>query len=359
MADGVVTIPIPGQAVGGNPASRREHHGPATLGEFLAGAENRLVAPAVNGVLAGHDCPYNPLVLYGPSGTGKSHLAAGLAAAWTAHARRGEVICVTCIDFARELADAIESQAIDDFRAKYRRAAMAVFEDVAELAKKDAAQEEFIHTLDALLGEGAQVVVTARASPCEMAELRPRLRARLCAGLAVPLAPPGLETRLAILRRWAELRGIKASAHVLELLARGFKGTVPQLAGAMLRLEIPARHNGKPIDAEAVRTLCSEADTCRKPSVREIAAATARHFSLRLAELRGSQRRRPIVVARGVAMLLARKLTEESLQQIGAYFARRDHTTVMHACQKTKELSGSDPAVRQALKQLERKLLQT
>ena len=143
MANGVVTIPLPGQPLAGDLSSQDGHRGPTTL-EFFAGPENCLIEPAVSGVLGRQPTPYNPLVLYGPSGTGKSHLARGLAATWKLNFPQSRVAYTTAVDLAREMADAFDTQAVEDFRARYRGVSLAVFEDVGELAAKPVAQEELI-----------------------------------------------------------------------------------------------------------------------------------------------------------------------------------------------------------------------
>ena len=179
---------------------------------FFAGPENRLVEVAVRSVVEEQINGYNPLVFYGPSGTGKSHLAHGLAAAWKARDRRQRVVCTTAVDFARELADAIETQGVDEFRAKHRGAALLVVEDLGMLATRKSgklnAQEELIHTLDALVAEDRWVVVTASAAPAALPGILPALQSRLTAGLLIPLAPPGVEARLAIFEQLAALRNI-------------------------------------------------------------------------------------------------------------------------------------------------------
>ena len=354
MANGVVTIPLSGQPLAGDWSSEDGHGGPTTL-EFFAGPENYLVEPAVSGVLGGHPTPYNPLVLYGPSGTGKSHLARGLAATWKSNFPQSRIAYTTAVDFAREMADAFEAQAVEDFRDGYRGASLAVFEDVGELAARPAAQEELICTLDAVLQGGGQVVVTASSAPREIAGFPPALQSRLSAGLCVPLALPGLDTRLAILQRWSSLHGVGMADSHLKLLAEGLAGTVSELLGAMLQLEVPAREEGRPIDARQIRDFLAQRDLTMRPKLRDIASLTARHFGLRLSDLRGSSRRRPVVAARDVAIYLCRQLTRESLSRIGEYFGGRDHTTVLHACRKTEELLQTDPAIRQALDQLQRK----
>lgn len=355
MTDSVVTIPLPGHALSCEARPDGEPQRPSALGQFLAGPENRLVEPAVQAVLDRGTVPFNPLVFYGPSGTGKSHLARGLAAAWKNRFPGQRVAYAMAVDFARELADAIEAQAIEDFRERYRGAALAVFEDIGGLAGKDAAQEELLPTLDALLQNGAQVVATARTAPSTIRGLLPGLQSRLAGGLTVPLFPPGPAARLAIVQCLAQLREIELAEPVARLLAEGLSGTVPELLGALVQLEVPARHDRQTIDARAVRQYLAERNQAQRLQVREIALATARHFSLKLADLRGSSRRRPVVAARDVAMYLSRTITNESLYQIGQFFGGRDHTTVLHACRKTKELLRDDPAVRQAMHELQQK----
>jgi chromosomal replication initiator protein len=356
MADGILTIPIPGQPCLGESPPQTDSRGLATFSEFFAGSENRLVEPAVHGVLGCQPTPYNPLVLYGPSGTGKSHLARGLYSTWKVQFPTTRVVYATTVDFARQLADAIESQAVDDFRATYRCADLAVFEDIGEIAAKAAAQDELVQTLDALLDHGGQVIVTSRVAPCELASLLPSLRSRLSMGLTVPLSPPGPDARLAILQQWTRLREVDLADSILQILAAGLAGTVPELLGAMLQMETPARADGRTLDLRTVRRFLSERDLSRQPEIRDIAATTARYFSLKLSDLRGSSRRRPVVIARDVAMFLCRQLTKESLNGVGRYFGGRDHTTVMHACRKTESLQETDPEIRQAIERIKEKI---
>jgi chromosomal replication initiator protein len=354
MPHGVVTIPLPGLPLADDAVPQDGQRGPTTL-EFFAGPENYLVEPALSGVLGRQPSPYNPLVMYGPSGTGKSHLARGLAATWKTNFPQGRVAYATAIDFARERNEAFETQAVEDFRARYRGVHLAVFEDIGELAAKPGAQEELISTIDEIIQRGGQVVVTASCSPQEIAGFSPALQSRLVAGLCVPLALPGPDARLAILERWSNLREVEMADSILKLLAEGLAGTVPELLGAMLQLEVPARHGRRPIDARHIRDFLSRRDTALRPKLRDIASLTARHFALRLSDLRGPSRRRPVVAARDVAMYLCRQLTRETLDRIGEYFGGRDHTTALHACRKAEEMLEVDPAIRQAVDQLQRK----
>ncbi len=356
MADGIVAIPLAGQPLAGEVGLDGARPAPTSMFPYLAGPENRLLPPAVHGVLQSRAATHNPLVLHGPTGTGKSHLARGLAAAWRERFHDQMVAYTNATDFARELADAIETQAMDDLRGRYRGANLLVFEDVGRLAEKPAAQVELIHTLDAVLQEGGQVVVTASIPPAELKGLMPGLQSRLVAGLVLPLSPPGAGARLAILRQLAALRDVALSDSAAQLLADGLRGTVPELLGALLTLYVPADISGKPIDAAAVRAFLAGRNRSHKPQVAAVAALTARRFSLKLADLRGPSRRRPMVAARDVAMHLARTLCGATLQQIGVYFGGRDHTTVMHSCRKAEMLLKTDLATRQAVEQLQQQL---
>jgi chromosomal replication initiator protein len=360
MVDGIADIPLPGQTLesAGDDGCAPAH------GHFLAGPENRLVQVAVRSVLDAPDTSYNPLVLYGPSGTGKSHVARGLADVWKTRNRRHRVVCTTAVDFARELADAIESQAVEEFRATYRTADMLVFEDLGLLATrrsgKLSAQEEFVHTLDALLAADRWVVVTAAAAPAELPDLLPALQSRLAAGLTIPLAPPGPAARLAVLRQLAALKNVQLPGAVAEVLAEGLSGTVPQLAGALTQLATAAQFDSKPIDLHTARQYLSmHSHQRQQPSLHEIALATARHFSLRLSALRSSVRRRALVTARGVAVYLARHCAGMSFPEIGRYFGGRDHTTVMHSCRRTEQMSQTDPTIHEAIEQLRKALWKT
>jgi chromosomal replication initiator protein len=224
---------------------------------------------------------------------------------------------------------------------------------------KLSAQEEFIHTLDALLAEGRWVIVTASAAPAELPGILPALRSRLMAGLTIGLAPPGPKTRLAVLQQLAALKNIDLPESVAQALADGLAGAVPELAGALLQLMMRARLDNDQIDLPAVKRYLARQKRTRRPTLHEIALATARHFSLKLADLRSPVRRRALVTARGVAVYLARHLTGDSLDEIGSYFGGRDHTTVIHSCRKTEEMLQTDPAIRQAIDKLQKDLWKT
>lgn len=356
MVDGIVGIPLSWRPCGGRDSASMKGSENVSLRHFFAGPENRLVEVAVRALLdngADDGMKYNPLMLYGAPGTGKSHVALGLAAAFRARCRRS-VIDTTGIDFARELTDAIETQTTEEFRRRYREAWLLVIEDVTRLADSAVAQLELLHTLDAVLAAGHRVIATAPLPPGQWPRILPSLQSRFGAGLTVPLAPPGPEARLAILHQVANEREIPVADAAIGVLARGLDVTARELSGALGELHMRAKIDRTAIDAEAARAyLASRREKRRRVDLADIARATARSFSLNMSQLRSRSRRREVVTARGVAMYLARQLTDTSLAQIGVFFGGRDHTTVLHGCRKTEALLRTELEIQQAVQRVQ------
>jgi chromosomal replication initiator protein len=355
VVDEVTEIPIKGGPVSRGSSSPSDDE--VTLRAFIVGPENRLVSVAVQSLLEDEESPYRPVYFYGPPGTGKSHLALGLVSLWRASSRRRAAVYATAVDFARELADAIQTQTTEDFSTPYRRASLLVLEDVDLLAGKQAAQRELVVTLDALNNRGSRTVLTGKNAPGQLEGISHRLRSRLAAGLAVPLAPPGPSARLAILERLARAKGLQLADPAARTLADGLTLTVPGLLGALAQLQAEAPGGNRMIDLEAARQYLARRNGAGHVSLPQIARMTARHFSLKVTDLQSPSRRHAVVAARGVAMYLARNLTAESLEQIGHYFGGRDHTTVSYGCRKTEERLQTEPDLRDAVFQLREKLI--
>ena len=350
MDCGVVSLPLPGPtptltggALRGRPSSRGD--------EFLVGPENRLAEVAVQTVLEGDgNDHFNPLLFFGPSGSGKSHLALGIAAGWSARGRqRRRVQCVAADEFALELHEAIAAQATTDFRRKYREAELLVIENIPRLAGKTAAQEELLHTIDALIAGGRRVIGTALSPPSTWSEVAAALRSRFHGGLLVPVRLPGGEVRRLLLERWSATLNLVIDSAAVGLLADRLPLSAPQLLGALMQLGERAALEGRPITLEQARRFLATFGGKSTPSVKEIAAATARHFGVTLGQMRSKSRRRAVVVARDTAIYLAREIAGSTLPELGRYFGNRDHTTISHGYHKLKQMLLTEAEVQQAV----------
>ena len=319
---------------------------------FVAGSENSLLDVAVGSLLVGRPSQFNPVVLVGPPGVGKTHVARGLARQWKRRGRPGTVVVTSGAEFARELAGAIESCSVAQMRVRYRTAALLVVDDIAALAKKTAAQQELLFTLDELDRCGGTTVVTSRVGLHEIPRLAPALSSRLSAGLVVTLSPPRPETRQALLVQLARARGIALSDSAARVLAKGLTADVPELLKALVEMS-----RGKSgIDTTLARQYLQQRSRRKPPDVTVVVASTAKHFSLKTSELKSASRNRSVVMARGIAMYLAREMTGQSLKKIGYRLGRRDHTTVLYNCRKVEKLIRTDPATRQAIDKLKQLL---
>ena len=290
-------------------------------------------------------------------GSGKTIISLGLLAAWKTRFPKLPGIYATAIDFARELADAIQTQTTEEFGIRYRRAALFVLEDVDSLTGRRAAQRELIFTLDSLRTTGARVVLTAKRPPAELPGIASGLQSRLVGGLVVPLLPPGRNARLVILKRLARQQSVTLTDGAACILATAMNVTVPELCGAVKQLQMSARKQGGVIDAAVARSYLADHNGTRRLSLHNLALLTARYFSLKLADLQSASRRHAVVTARGVAMYLARSLTAESFEQIGRYFGGRDHSTVAYGCRRTEQRLKTEPEVRRAVLELQERCL--
>jgi chromosomal replication initiator protein len=302
------------------------------------------------------DGRYTPLVLTGPPAAGKTHLALGLAAAWVQTRPPGGLIVATAAEFTQQYAQAAQDHDMDVLRGSYRTSKFMVLEDLAALAGKVTAQQELLHTIDALVDAGAQIIATCREPLARTSWLLSGLRSRLSAGLEVPLALPEAAARTVIVEELAAARGTQITRSAARALAEGIPGSVPELLGALTALELSRTNQQAPIGPEDVENYLISRQRGPSAGLPKLCALAARRFGLKVADLKSPSRQRTVVLARGVAMYLARQTSGKTLVQIGRFFGDRDHSTVLHACRQIERLLHSDAETRQAVEALQKDL---
>jgi len=301
-----------------------------TFRTFIVGSANRLAHAASLSVAERPGHAYNPLFLYGGVGLGKTHLMHAIGNAVVARFPRKRVVYVTSEKFTNEFITCVQQGRFDDFRARYRRIDLLLIDDIQFIADKERTQEEFFHTFNAIHDEGKQIVLSSDRPPRQIATLEERLRSRFEWGLIADLTVPDLETRIAILRAKAEEQSV-------EFIARKVASNIRELEGALNRIVAYASMQGMPISADLAQAVLSNVlYNPRKRAVtpERIAQAVSEYYGVEMEALKGQKRERAIVVPRQIAMYLMRAETEVSLLRIGAELGGRDHSTVLHACDK-------------------------
>lgn len=332
----------------GAPESRRDRQPePArlnpryTFDTFVIGASNRFAHAASVAVAEAPAKAYNPLFVYGDSGLGKTHLLHAIGD-YAQHLYPGvRVRYVNSEEFTNEFINSIRDDKAQVFQRRYRDVDVLLVDDIQFLQGKVQTQEEFFHTFNALHQANKQVVITSDLPPKQLSGFEERMRSRFEWGLLTDVQPPDLETRIAILRKKAIGDQLRAPDDVLEYIASKIATNIRELEGALIRVTAFASLNRQPVDlqlAEVVlKDLISDGDG-HEITASTIMAQTADYFGLTLEDLTGTSRSRVLVTARQIAMYLCREMTEMSLPKIGQAFGGRDHTTVMHANRKVREL---------------------
>jgi len=322
---------------------------------LIVGPENRLLATAIPSFVQAPHAIDGPLVIYGPAGVGKSHLAAGLAAAWLAHDDR-PVMIVPAAEFAKAYLAAISSNSVGALREGYLAAGLFILEDLTHLATKPSTLGQVLLLIDELAAAGIPLLVTSRVAPHQISKLSDALLGRLAAGLTLPLAAPGPEARLAILEQYAQAHGIPLARDCARLIAETVDGTGKDVLDVFASLEKDRSLLTAELGLETLRRILADGESATELDLRHITAVTAKYFGLKPADMTSPSRRRAVVFARGVAMYLARELTKKSLTQVGEHFGGRDHTTVMHSCRNTEQRLQADPVTKRAVTDLRKTL---
>ncbi|MDQ4133548.1 MAG: chromosomal replication initiator protein DnaA [Actinomycetota bacterium] len=307
---------------------------------FIVGQSNRLAQAAALCVAENTAEAYNPLFIHGESGNGKTHLLNAIGLHVREHSPRLRVRYVTIERFTSEFIEGIKANRLDVFKRRYRACALLLVDDVQFLEGKDATQEEFFHTFNEVTRAGGRVVLTADRHPGSIPTLPERLISRFKSGLVADLQAPEFETRVAILRKKAEVNRAEMPDDVFALLASSVTRNVRELEGALIRVIGDARLENRPITVESARLSLEKflGSTGRVLTTQRIIDEAADLFGVDVDDLKGPSRTRLLVTARQSAMYVCRSLTEESLPSIGRSFGDRDHTTVLHAVRKIEKL---------------------
>ena len=316
---------------------------------FVLGKSNELGFAAASQIAKkpGHD--YNPLLLYGSTGLGKTHLLHAIGNSIRQQNPSTKVLYLGSERFVSDMIKALRHGAIDNFKRHYRSAGALLIDDIQFFAGKKSSQEEFFHTFNALLDSKQQIVLTCDRYPKEVEGLEARLRSRFGWGLTVAIEPPDFETRVAILMNKAQEVGVQLQEPVAFLVAKRLRSHVRDLEGALNTKIANARFNGREITESFAREVLRDLLTVhdRLITIENIQKTVCEYYKIRMAELLSQRRPRSIARPRQMAMALCKELTQHSLPEIGDAFGGRDHTTVLHACRKIDELCETDGRIRE------------
>ena len=311
---------------------------------FVEGKSNQLAKAASIQVSENIGKAYNPLLIYGGSGLGKTHLMHAIGNAILQHNPSAKIVYLHSEKFVQDMVKALQQNAIDTFKEYYRGVDTLLIDDIQFFAGKERSQEEFFHTFNTLLEKKHQVVLTCDKYPKEIVGLEDRLKSRFGWGLPVAIEPPDLETRAAILMKKAMIAGVDLPQEVAFFIGKRIPSNVRDLEGALRRVIANAQFTGREITTEftkeALHDLISLQD--KLVNIDNIQKTVAEYFKIRVADLSSKNRRQSITRPRQIAMCLARELTSHSFPEIGEAFGGRDHTTVINACKRVASLRDSD-----------------
>lgn len=321
---------------------------------FVVGKSNQLGLAAATQVAENPGGSYNPLFIYGGVGLGKTHLMHAVGNALCVRKPDAKVVYLHSERFVADMVKALQLNAINDFKRYYRSVDALLIDDIQFFAGKERSQEEFFHTFNALLEGGQQIILTCDRYPKEINGLEERLKSRFGWGLTVAIEPPELETRVAILKRKAEQVGVPLPNDAAFFLAQRVRSNVRELEGALKRVIANAQFTGRELSVELVREALKDllALQDRLVSIDNIQKVVAEYYKIKVSDLHAKRRSRSVARPRQVAMYLAKDLTNHSLPEIGEAFGGRDHTTVLHAVRKIKELMETDSDIKEDVKNL-------
>ena len=326
--------------------------------QFVVGKPNEFAYAAARRVAEAQSVPFNPLFLYGGVGLGKTHLMNAIAWEILERDPSRTVMYLSAEKFMYRFVRALREQNTVDFKEQFRSVNVLMIDDVQFIGGRDATQEEFFHTFNALVDQGRQIILSADKSPSDLEGVEERLKSRLNCGLVADIHATTYELRLAILEIKAEKMELEAPRQVLEFLAHKITSNVRELEGALNRVAAHTQLVGREMTLETTQEVLHDLLRAndRRVTIEEIQKRVAEHFNIRISDMHSARRARSVARPRQVAMYLAKQLTSRSLPEIGRKFGGRDHTTVMHAVKKVDELRDHDTTFAEDVELLRRML---
>jgi len=328
---------------------------------FITGPNNQLAYAAAVAVANQPGTAYNPLFIHGGVGLGKTHLLQAICQKILTDTPDAQILYVSCDAFMNQFIENVQSGKMNDFRHRYRYVDVLVIDDIHFLGSRERTQEEFFHTFNELYQQNKQIVLSSDAAPTEIPHLEDRLVSRFQWGLVANVTKPHYETRVAILRAKANLRGIEMPDEVIALIANKIESNARELEGAITTLQAHSALTKAPIDLKLARSVLGEPvaePRSNQVTLQKIIDVVTTFYGVKLSDLQSKRRHKSVTEPRQVCMWLARKWTRFSLEEIGGYFGGRDHTTVMHSIRAVEERTSQTPAFKSEVDKLDRELEQ-
>jgi len=362
ISDQQKMVPLPSKPIpiNGNGKFATRLNERYTFDNFVEGSNNQFARAAS---LAVSKSPgkttFNPLVIYGGVGLGKTHLLQAVGnSILQNNGNQLNVFYVSSEKFTVEFIDAIQHNRTKEFSSSYRKADILLVDDIQFFTNKERTQEEFFHTFNTLYQNGNQIVLTSDRPPKELKGIEERLISRFQWGLVVDIQPPDLETRIAILQKKAEENELKLPQEVIEIFATNITSNIRELEGSLIRLMAKSSLEGEDVTLELAKDVLKDLALGKKRNItiEEIQRIVCSHFEIPEDLIRAKNRKKEIALARQISMYLAKNMTSHSLKTIGLHFGGRDHSTVVHAMRTIKELRKNDKTIKEALEALEHKI---
>jgi len=322
---------------------------------FVIGNSNRFAHAAALAVAESPAKVYNPLFLYSDAGLGKTHLMHAIGNRIKQNHPEMKILYISSETFTNEMINCIQKNAMENFRNKYRNIDVLLIDDIQFLRKKESTQEEFFHTFNALRDANKQIIISSDRKPSELDTLEERLRSRFSWGLSTDIQSPDLETRMAILRNMAASDNIELPNDVVLLMASAIETNIRELEGAYTKVIAYTNFSNSPITLENAQKALTEfniGNVNKIISIQEIQQLVSTTFKIKMDDFLAKKRTRNVAFPRQIAMYLCRELTDYSLPRIGDFFGGRDHTTVIHACEKISKDMKKDPNLEKTIKEI-------